>query len=50
MHHWRVGGQIEIGWPDFGIQEGTYTIVEFDLLGKVFRARVTDGQRQGGIS
>lgn len=49
MHHWEVGGPISIGWPDQGIAEKTYTIVEFDLLGKVFRARVTDGQRQGGF-
>lgn len=49
MHHWEVGGPITIGWPDQGVPEKTYTIVEFDLLGQVFRARVTDGQRQGGF-
>ena len=49
MHHWKVGGPINIGWPDQGVRERTYTIVEFDLLGQVFRARVTDGGRQGGF-
>lgn len=49
MHHWQVGGPITIGWPDQGVPEKTYTIVEFDLLGQVFRARVTDGERQGGF-
>jgi hypothetical protein len=49
LHHWEVGGPISIGWPDQGIAAKTYTIVEFDLLGKVFRARVTDGERQGGF-
>jgi hypothetical protein len=49
MHHWEIGGPINIGWPDQGIAERTYQIVEFDLLGKVFRARVTDGERQGGF-
>jgi hypothetical protein len=49
LHHWEVGGPISIGWPDQGITEKTYTIVEFDLLDRVFRARVTDGERQGGF-
>ena len=49
MHHWQVGGTINIGWPDHGIPERAYTIVEFDLLGEVFRVRVTDGQKQGGF-
>ena len=49
MHHWEVGGPIRIGWPDQGVPEKTYTIVEFDHLGRMFRARVTDGQRQGGF-
>ena len=49
MHHWNVGGDIYIGWPDHGAEERRYTIVDVDLLGKVFRARVTDGQRQGGF-
>ena len=49
MHHWEVGGDIKIGWPDFGRPEQSFTIVEMDLLGQVFRARVTDGQRQGGF-
>ena len=49
MHHWTVGGDIYIGWPDHGAEERRYTIVDIDLSGKVFRARVTDGQRQGGF-
>jgi hypothetical protein len=49
MHHWKVGSDIYIGWPDHGAAERRYTIVDVDLLGKVFRARVTDGQRQGGF-
>ena len=49
MHHWQVGDTIKIGWPDFGRPEQAFTIVELDLLGKVFRARVTDGERQGGF-
>lgn len=49
MHHWNVGGDIYIGWPDHGAEEKRYTIVDVDLFGKVFRARVTDGQRQGGF-
>lgn len=49
MHHWTVGGDIYIGWPDHGAEERRYTIVDVDLFGKVFRARVTDGQRQGGF-
>jgi hypothetical protein len=49
LHHWEVGGPIRIGWPEQRVPEKLYTIVEFDMLGKVFRARVTDGQRQGGF-
>ena len=49
MHHWNVGGDIYIGWPDHGAEERSYTIVDIDLFGKVFRARVTDGERQGGF-
>ena len=49
MHHWAVGGDIYIGWPDHGAEERRYTIVEMDLFGKVFRGRVTNGQRQGGF-
>lgn len=49
MHHWNVGGDIYIGWPDHGAEERRYTIVDIDLFGKVFRARVTDGERQGGF-
>ena len=49
MHHWEVGGTINIGWPDFGVEERSYTIVEFQSEGQVFRARVTDGNKQGGF-
>jgi hypothetical protein len=49
MDHWQVGGPIQIGWPDYNVPEQSYTIVEFELLGKVFRARVTNGRRQGGF-
>lgn len=49
MHHWTVGGDIYIGWPDHGAGERRYTIVDIDLFGNVFRARVTDGERQGGF-
>ena len=49
MHHWEVGGAINIGWPDYGIAERSYSIVEFDHLGQVFRARVTDGKKEGGF-
>ena len=52
MHHWEIGGSISIGWPDYNVSERPYTIVEFDLFGPVFRARVSDptaGDRQGGF-
>ena len=49
LHHWEVGGTINIGWPDQGISDQQYEIVEFQSLGKVFRARVTDGTKQGGF-
>ncbi|MBQ11483.1 MAG: hypothetical protein CMJ45_08035 [Planctomyces sp.] len=49
MHHWEVGGTINIGWPDFSVGEREYTLVEVDLHGQVFRARVTDGQKEGGF-
>ena len=49
MHHWEVGGTINIGWPDFSVAEREYTLVEVDLHGQVFRARVTDGQKEGGF-
>ncbi len=49
MHHWQEGGSINVGWPDFGILESSYTIVEYELLGQVFRAWVTDGEKQGGF-
>ena len=49
MHHWEVGGPINIGWPDFSVPEREYTLVEVDLHGQVFRARVTDGQKEGGF-
>ena len=32
MHHWNVGGDIYIGWPDHGAEERRYTIVDLDLL------------------
>ena len=44
-----MGGTINIGWPDQGISDQPYEIVEFQSLGKVFRARVTDGAKQGGF-
>lgn len=49
MHHWEVGGVIKVGWPDFGRPERSYTIVNMDLLGQVLRARVTDGEKEGGF-
>ncbi len=49
MHHWEVGGSIDIGWPDHGIAARSYEIVESQVLGQVFRGRVTDGSRQGGF-
>ena len=49
MHHWEVGGEINVGWPDFGMPEVTYEIVEIEKLGSVVRARVTDGNKQGGF-
>lgn len=49
MHHWEVGGTINIGWPDFSVPEREYTLVEVELHGQVFRARVTDGQKEGGF-
>ena len=49
MHHWEVGGVINIGWPDFGRPERPYTIANMDLLGQVLRARVTDGEKEGGF-
>ena len=49
MHHWKAGGEIRIGWPDHGIPEAAYIIVECERMGQVFRARVTDGAKQGGF-
>ena len=49
MQHREVGGSINIGWPDHGIRERSYTIVEVDQLGQVLRARVSAGDRQGGF-
>ena len=49
VHHWDIGGPITIGWPDFGLPERTYSIVELDQQGQVFRARVTDGKKEGGF-
>ena len=49
MHHWKKGGPISIGWPDHDVPEREYTIVEAELLGQVFRSRVTDGKKEGGF-
>ncbi len=49
MYHWEAGGEIRIGWPDHGIPEAAYSIVECERMGQVFRARVTDGAKQGGF-
>ena len=49
MRNRQVGDSINIGWPDFGRPEQSFTIVDLDQLGQVFRARVTDGERQGGF-
>ena len=49
MHHWEKGGPISIGWPDHDTPEREYTIVEVELLGQVFRGRVTDGKKEGGF-
>ena len=49
MHHWEQGGPISIGWPDHGMPEREYTIVEVQRLGQVFRGRVTDGKKEGGF-
>ena len=49
MHHWEKGGPISIGWPDHDAPEREYTIVEVELLGQVFRGRVTDGKKEGGF-
>ena len=49
MQQRQIGDSIKIGWPDFGRPEQAFTIVDLDQLGQVFRARVTDGQREGGF-
>lgn len=49
MRNRQIGDSISIGWPDFGRPEQSFTIVDLDQLGQVFRARVTDGERQGGF-
>ena len=49
MQQRQIGDSINIGWPDFGRPEQSFTIVDLDQLGQVFRARVTDGQREGGF-
>ncbi len=49
MHHWEKGGPISIGWPDHDAPEREYTIVEVELLGQVFRGRITDGKKEGGF-
>jgi len=49
MHHWEVGGPINIDWPDHNVPEREYTIVEAEKLGQVFRSRVTNGKKEGGF-
>ena len=49
MQSRSVGDTINIGWPDYGRPEQSFTIVNLDQLGQVFRARVTDGNREGGF-
>ena len=49
MHHWEKGGPISIGWPDHDVPEREYTIVEVELLGQVFRGRVTNDRKEGGF-
>ena len=49
MHHWEQGGPISIGWPDHGMPEREYTIVEGQRRGQVFRGRVTNGKKEGGF-
>ncbi|NQW23395.1 MAG: hypothetical protein HQ475_08130 [SAR202 cluster bacterium] len=49
MHHWEKGGPIGIGWPDHDVPERDYIIVEEERVGQVFRARVTDGKKEGGF-
>ena len=49
MHHWEKGGPISIGWPDHDVPEREYTIVEAELLGEVFRSRVSVGKKEGGF-
>ena len=49
MHHWEKGGSISIGWPDHDVPERKYTIVEVELLGQVFRGRVTNDKKEGGF-
>ena len=36
MHHWEVGGSIDVGWPDFGMPEVTYEIVEIEKPDVIF--------------
>jgi len=49
MHHWEKGGPISIGWPDHDAPEREYTILEVELLGQVFRGRVTNDKKEGGF-
>ena len=46
---WSPGDQIDIGWPDHGRAPLPFSIVEVQILGRVFRGRVTDGEREGGF-
>ncbi|HCG90457.1 MAG TPA: hypothetical protein DEZ08_01270 [Dehalococcoidia bacterium] len=47
--NWAIGQCINIGWPDFGIKEEAYRIIDLQIEGLVFRARVTDGKKEGGF-
>ncbi|MCY4364940.1 MAG: hypothetical protein OXE17_01740 [Chloroflexi bacterium] len=49
MRNRQIGETINIGWPDYGRAEQSFTIVDLDQVGQVFRARVTDGNREGGF-
>jgi len=49
MHHWEIGGTINIGWPDHNVPERPYSIVELQHLDQVLRIRVSEGERQGGF-
>lgn len=46
---WKIGDKISIGWPDHGRPPESYKLVDVQIAGRVFRGRVTDGQREGGF-